>query len=343
MKWLSEFGFNAIVWLTAAEWNKGVQDVQKKAEEIAENPTQQLWDPLVEKFLVPLFQIGLIVALTYIALRYVGQLVDRLLNMSRFQQKRGATLGRLIKSTARYAIYFIAAITILEKIGIKVTPILAGAGIIGLAVGFGAQNLVKDIITGFFIIFDQQMEVGDYVQINGNIEGTVEEIGLRVTKVREFNQRLHYLSNGEITRVTNYNRDRMRPLLGVTVPYEESQERVQQVLDEICEDLSRRFSPYLIDPFSVFGITNIQKDGVEYTLTSVCTPEEYWMIERETRKAIVRKFYENGIEIAYPRQILATSPELRHLLPGHKPSHGADSTEKSSTSSYPKGEPGETD
>ncbi|SFS30251.1 mechanosensitive ion channel family protein [Marininema halotolerans] len=300
--------------ILAASIDNGVKDVQKKAEEIAQDPTKNLWDPLFNDILIPLFQIAIIIGITYIALRYVGQVVDRLLNISRFQQKRGATLARLLKSTSRYGIYFISAITILKQVNIDVTPILAGAGVIGLAVGFGAQNLVRDVITGFFIIFDQQMEIGDFVQINDNIQGTVEEIGLRITKIREFNERVHYFSNGEITRVTNYNRDRMRPLIPVTVPYEEDQAYVQSILDEICEDLSRRFSPYIIEPFSIFGITNIKSDGVEYTLTSVSTPEEYWMIEREMRKAIVTKFIEKSIEIAYPRQVLTAADDLHSLM-----------------------------
>ncbi len=147
--------------------------------------------------------------------------------------------------------------------------------------GFGAQSLVKDVISGFFIIFEGQMEVGDYVQINGDVTGTVEEIGLRVTKIREFNQRLHYFSNGEISRVTNYNRDQMRPLVAVTVPFETDQELVQKTLNQVNEDLGRRLAPFVIEPFSIYGITNIGKDGVEYTITAVVTPEEYWSTERE--------------------------------------------------------------
>src|SRR5699024_524600 len=131
-----------------------------------------------------------------------------------------------------------------------------------------------------------QMEVGDYVEINGSINGTVEEIGLRVTKIREFSQRLHYLSNGEISQVTNYNRDRMRPLVAVTVPYEEDHDRVRKTLKEITEDLNQRLAPYVIEPFTIFGVTDIQQDGVEYTLMAVVTPEEYWMVEREMRITI---------------------------------------------------------
>ncbi|PTM56461.1 mechanosensitive ion channel family protein [Desmospora activa] len=290
-------------WFNIVEWMGNIEDIQLKTEEVVEDPVTNLWEPLVNHILMPAGKITVIIILTWLSLRFVGNLIDRLLNLSRFKDNRGTTLARLIKSTARYVIYFIAAITILDSLGIKITPILAGAGIVGLAVGFGAQNLVKDIITGFFIIFDNQMEVGDYVQINGNIEGTVEEIGLRVTRIREFNQRLHYVSNGEITRITNYNRDRMRPMIAVTVPYEAEQTVVQQTLEQICDDLSKRFAPYVIEPFSIFGVTNIVRDGVEYTLMAVTTPEEYWLIQREMRKTIVYTFNEKGIEIAYPRQV----------------------------------------
>ncbi|MDR6225823.1 mechanosensitive ion channel family protein [Desmospora profundinema] len=303
-------------WLTAAEWMENMEEMQGLAEEIVEDPVTNLWVPLVEHVLMPAGQIAVITLLTWLALRFSGKLVDRLLNISHFQQNRGTTLARLIKSTSRYVIYFIATITILDTLGIEVTPILAGAGIVGLAVGFGAQNLVKDVITGFFIIFDNQMEVGDYVQINGNIEGTVEEIGLRVTRIREFSQRLHYVSNGEITRITNYNRDRMRPMIAVTVPYEADQSLVHQTLQHLCENLSKRFAPYVIEPFSIFGVTNIGRDGVEYTLMAVATPDEYWMIQREMRKAVVHQFNEKGIEFAYPRQILAGSQNLSSLLSG---------------------------
>lgn len=301
--------------LFVTEMFQGILDMQKTAEEIAKDPEQKLWQPLIDSLLVPAGQILIIVLLTWLALRNVGRVVDRVVSLSRFQhEKRGQTLARLIKSAARYAIYFIAVVAVLDKMGVPVTSILAGAGIVGLAIGFGAQNLVRDIITGFFLIFDNQMEVGDYVQINGNIEGTVEEIGLRITKIREFNQRLHYLSNGEIHRVTNYNRDRMRPLIAVTVPYETDQELVQKTLNEVCEEIGKRFAPYIIEQPSIFGVTNIQKDGVEYTIMALVTPEEYWMIEREMRKTIVRKFNEKKIEIAYPRQILSPAGNLQPLL-----------------------------
>lgn len=298
--------------LLRSQWITDLEGILNKMNEITEDPSRELWVPLVNHVLIPAMQIALIIFLTWLALRYIGSFIDGLLG--RFQEKRGATLSRLIQSAARYAIYFISSIAILEKLDIPVTSILAGAGIVGLAVGFGAQNLVRDVITGFFIIFDRQMEVGDYVEINGNIEGTVEEIGLRVTKIREFNQRLHYVSNGEISRVTNYNRNRMRPLVAVTVPFETDQDLVQKTLHKVNEDLTQRLAPHVIEPFSIFGVTALQTDGVEYTIMGVVTPEEYWAAQREMRKTLIRAFTKTGIEIAYPHRVLRTSSGLKTPL-----------------------------
>lgn len=279
-----------------------IQSMSSRVSAIFQNP--------VEHLLVPLGQILLIILITFIALRLVNRLIDHILKLSKTDSKRAVTMSKLIKSAARYSIYFIALLMIMDRLGVNMTPVLAGAGILGLAIGFGAQNLVRDIITGFFLIFENQLEVGDYVQINGKIKGTVEEIGLRVTKIREWNQRLHYISNGEITQVTNYNRDRMRAIVAVTVPYESDLGRVHEVLEEVCQVIHKRFSPYLLEEPSVFGVTNIEKDGVQFTVTALSDPQEVWRIERELRKTIITAFQQHDIEVAYPRQILINPPEI---------------------------------
>lgn len=260
-------------------------------------------DP-VPTYVIPTLKIVAIVIVSYIILRYSGGWVDRLFQLRTVDENRAATMAKLLKSMIRYAVYFIGTLTILINIGLDPTPVLAGAGIIGLAIGFGAQNLVKDVITGFFLIFENQLHVGDYVEINGKITGTVEEIGLRVTKIREWNQRLHYLSNGEISQIANYNRDQMRPLVDVVVPYEEDQENALELLENICQKLSKQHKPHLIEAFSVYGITNIDDRGVHYTLMAVSVPDQYWFLERELRKTIVRDFKAHRIEIAYPRRVL---------------------------------------
>ncbi len=273
-----------------------VEGVEKKMWAIIHNP--------VDALLLPLARIVLILFLTYVALRFTGKLIDRIFQLKRIDRKKALTLSKLIKSFARYAIYFVATLTLLFNIGIDPTPVLASAGILGLAIGFGAQNLVRDLISGFFIIFEDQMEVGDYVQVNGKISGIVEEIGIRVTKIREWNQRLHYLSNGEIHHVANYNRVQMRPLVSVTVPYEIETERVEGILNQVCEDIGKRFAPYLLEKPSIYGVSDLDESGVQYTLMALSHPEQYWLIEREMRKSVANAFRKHDIKIAYPRRIL---------------------------------------
>lgn len=260
-------------------------------------------DPITT-YIVPALKILAIIAVSYIILRYSGSWIDRLFNLRHIDESRATTLSKLLKSIIRYVVYFIATLTILLNFGVDLMPLFAGAGIVGLAIGFGAQNLVRDVITGFFLIFENQLHVGDYVQINGKITGTVEEIGLRVTKIREWNERLHYLSNGEISQVANYNRDQMRPLVDVVVPYEEDQTTVIQVLEGICQKLTKQYESYLLEEFSVYGISNIDDEGVHYTMMAVSIPEQYWFLERELRKTIIHDFKERNIEIAYPRRVL---------------------------------------
>lgn len=282
-------------------------------------------DP-VTTYVMPALKIAAIIAIAAIILRYSGRWVDRIFNMRRIDEKRAATLSRLLKSGIRYAVYFIAAFTVLINLGVDLMPIFAGAGIVGLAVGFGAQNLVRDVITGFFLIFEDQLHVGDYVQINGDITGTVEEIGLRVTKIREWSERLHYLSNGEITQVANYNRDQMRALVDVVVPYEEDQEKVEDTLERLLGQLAKEHEAILLDNPSIYGISNLDSDGVRYTVMAVTVPGEHWFMERQMRKAIIRAFQSQHIPIAYPKRVLYSAPDesgwpapvSRHHAPDRK-------------------------
>ncbi len=266
-------------------------------------------DDPINYIVLPVAQIALIVALTIIVLRFIDRIVDKIFDISRIDSKKAQTLRKLIKSISRYTIYFISILTILINLGFDPLPVLAGAGILGLAIGFGAQNLVRDIISGFFIIFEGQLEVGDYVQINNQIQGTVEEVGLRITKIREFNQRLHYIANGNISQVTNYNRDQMRAIIDVTVPYESDLSIVNSALEDVCSEVGKKYAPYLIQQPEVMGITMIDNNGVKFTLTALSVPEQFWAVERAMRKEAVLALHKYDIDIAYPRSIVYRAEE----------------------------------
>ncbi|WP_187118691.1 mechanosensitive ion channel family protein [Risungbinella massiliensis] len=278
-------------------------------QKIIENPLQYLVFPIGEILLIAL--------LTYFAVRLVNNLVDRAFSFGKQENNKAQTLQKLIKSVAHYVIYFISMLTILAKLGINLGPVLAGAGILGLAIGFGAQSLVKDVITGFFLIFERQLEVGDTVEINSQINGTVEEVGLRVTKIREYNQRLHYLPNGTITQVTNYNREKMRAIVKITVPYESDLDIANQALEDACDKVYEKYEKELYERPSVVGITNIDSLGVHFTIHALSKPTEFWSIEREMRKQAVLILHRQGISIAYPRSVISSPDEMKHLQTTH--------------------------
>jgi len=279
--------------------------------------TKNLFSRIVEDpityLLLPIGEIALIIFVTLLTLRFLDRLIDKIFDISRIESKKANTLRKLIKSISRYTIYFISVLTILINLGFDPLPVLAGAGILGLAIGFGAQNLVRDVITGFFLIFEGQLEVGDFVQINGQIQGTVEEVGLRVTKIREFNQRLHYIANGNISQVTNYNREKMRAIVNVTVPFESDMDLVNKCLEMVCESIGKRYASVIIEAPQVMGVTRIDQNGVEFTFTALCEPEEFWAIEREMRKEAVLILHRNGIPIAYPRSVIYSPEQVKEM------------------------------
>jgi len=160
------------------------------------------------------------------------------------QRQRATTLVLLLGSVMKYVIIFLAAIMILGRLGLDLTPILAGAGVVGLAVGFGAQNLVRDVVSGFFIIMEGQYAVGDLVEING-VMGKVEEVGLRVTKIRDATGQLRYFPNGAITAVSNYTEDHVAYVVTVPVGAVAEPERV---VSSVFEEFDREFGVFAGPP-----------------------------------------------------------------------------------------------
>lgn len=213
-------------------------------------------------------------------------------------ERKIGTLMSLTKNILRYVIYFIAAASILKIFNIEMTSILAVAGIGSLAIGFGAQNLVKDVISGFFIIFEDQFGVGDYITIN-NFSGLVEEVGLRTSKIRDFSGDLHIIPNGEIKTVTNHTRGSMRALVNVGIPYEEDIDRIINVLTQICEDIKKSRNDVIEGP-TVLGITDFQDSQVLITIIAKTEPMKQWEVERDIRYRIKKVFDREKITFPYP-------------------------------------------
>ena len=170
-------------------------------------------------------------------------------------ERRMETTRSLIKNVSSYVIYFFAILSVLTQLGFNLAPVLASAGVVGLAVGFGAQNLVKDVITGFFIIFEDQYAVGDYITI-GSVTGTVQEFGLRITKIKSYTGEIHIIPNGSITQVTNFSIQNSLAVLDVRVGYEENIERVREVLERALQRARIEIEDIIADP-EVMGVQDL--------------------------------------------------------------------------------------
>lgn len=255
------------------------------------------------KILKVTFDIIKILVIAFIGIKIGDILISRFYKLQtkgkiQLPERKIGTLMSLTKNILRYVIYFIAAASILKIFNIEMTSILAVAGIGSLAIGFGAQNLVKDVISGFFIIFEDQFGVGDYITIN-NFSGLVEEVGLRISKIRDFSGDLHIIPNGEIKTVTNHTRGSMRALVNVGIPYEEDIDRIINVLTQICEDIKKSRNDVIEGP-TVLGITDFQDSQVLITIIAKTEPMKQWEVERDIRYRIKKVFDREKITFPYP-------------------------------------------
>lgn len=232
----------------------------------------------------------------------------------RISERREATLLRLIDNILSYVIYFIALMMILSLLNIDIKALLAGAGIVGVAVGFGAQNLVKDILSGFFIIFEDQFSVGDYIRV-GQFEGTVESIGLRTTKVKNWTGELHILPNGSITQVTNFSLNNSVAVVDVGIAYEEDIDTAEKVIEELLEKMPEKYEQLVKKP-EVLGVQNLGPSEIVLRITAETLPMQHFFMARVIRKQVKLKLDENGIEIPFPRLVMYSRGTEQSKEPG---------------------------
>lgn len=221
---------------------------------------------------------------------------------------REETLLPLVISIMRYVIYFIALLIVLKELGVDTSAILASAGVLGLAIGFGAQNLVRDFISGLFIYFDGLIKVGDVITVN-EVTGSVEKIDLRNTMVREFNGKLWSVPNGDIRSLGNLNRDWNRAIVEVGVAYEQEVSRAFQALQEIGEAWANDFSDVWLEKPEVQGVLGLGDSSVNLRMIVKIKPLMLWETERELRRRIKDAFDEKGIEIPFPRHVVYNRTE----------------------------------
>ncbi len=254
------------------------------------------------------WRILLIVIFTLIAFKAVQIITSRFTNVFRKQKKfndeykkRADTLGSVIRHLLNVIIVGVAVMMILETIKIDIGPILAAAGIVGLAVGFGAQNLVKDFINGFFILLEDQIRVGDVVNIAGHA-GLVEKVNLKMTILRDFSGNVHFVPNGNIDVVTNMTKDFSRYVFNIGVAYRENVDEVIEIIKLVGEELQQdeQFGSDIIAPIEVFGLDEFADSALVIKARITTKPIKQWGIAREFNRRLKIEFDKRNIEIPFP-------------------------------------------
>ena len=256
-------------------------------------------------------QILLIIALTFILLKLASFVTKRLSGLLQRKSgdieyvKRSDTLSGVIHWILRVVILAVAAFMLLEKVGVPVAPILTAAGVVGLAVGFGAQNLVQDFITGFFLLLEDQIRVGDVVSIGGK-GGLVEKVNLRMVILRDLSGTVHFIRNGKIDVVSNMTKEFSNYVFDIGVAYRENVDDVIKVLKEIDEEIRQdpEFKNDILSPLEVMGLDSFGDSAVIIKARTKTKPIQQWRIGREFNRRIKIKFDELGIEIPFPHQTI---------------------------------------
>lgn len=220
-------------------------------------------------------------------------------------QKRADTLKSVTRNIAIISLVAVALMMILGELGVKIGPILTAAGVVGIAVGFGAQTLVKDVINGFFILLDDQIRVGDVVDI-ADKGGFVENVTLRMTTLRDFAGNVHFVRNGEITVVTNMTKEYSRYVFDVRVAFRENIDEVIRVLQQIDEGMRQDpiYKNDILEPLEILGLDKFADSALIIKARTKTRPIRQWAVGREFNRRMKMKFDELGIEIPFPHMTL---------------------------------------
>jgi small-conductance mechanosensitive channel len=268
------------------------------------------------RFVLPAIHIFLTLVLAYIVLRLIDSALNRLkliipqadlIGVARVEQ-RTETLRHVIRSVSKGILIVVVIVQVGAELNYSLYPVLASAGIAGLAVGFGAQSLVKDVISGFFILFEDQFSVGDAVKI-GDFSGVVEQMTLRATVLRNLEGQVHVVPNGNIQNVTVMTKDWARAVLDVTVPHEEEIGKVFDVLQRVGSALAQDWPDRVLERPSVLGVERLDDVGVTVRCIVKTPPFKQADVMREWRLRVKEEFSRNGIQFVqrFPKDLYGSS------------------------------------
>lgn len=256
-------------------------------------------------------KILLILILAFIAIRFAKRLSTKLFLMFRRDKddielkKNVDTLSSLLHYLLAAIILGVAIIMILDEFKIEIGPILAAAGIVGIAIGFGAQYLVQDIISGFFILIENQLRVGDVIQA-ADKTGQVEKVNLKMTILRDFSGNVHYIRNGKIDVVTNMTKDYSRYLFNIGVAYREDVDEVCEIIKEVDQNLrdDDEYKNFILEPIEVLGLDKFDDSALIIKARTKTVPIKQWIVAREFNRRLKKAFDERGIEIPFPHRTI---------------------------------------
>lgn len=240
---------------------------------------------------------------TFISKRVEGVFEDDDPTIMSEREKQAATLGKVIRNGLRAVVWGVALLMILLELGIEIGPILASVGVIGLAVGFGAQSLVKDFLAGMFVLIENQYNVGDVVQVAG-VAGQVSKITLRTTVLRDIEGKVHVIPNGQIAVVSNLTRQWSRAVLDIGVAYKEDVDKVIAIMRDVGNELAAdpKFAPLINQPPEIPGVQEFGDSAVMIRIMFTTKPIKQWDVAREFRRRLKKAFDANGIEIPFPHR-----------------------------------------
>jgi small conductance mechanosensitive channel len=268
---------------------------------------EQYWETGSQWILTTGAQILLILVLAFIVLRVVKIALKKAFGaVHRGKEtiefkKRTETVVSVIHHILNIVVLGVVSMMVLDTLGIDIGPILAAAGVVGLAVGFGAQDLVRDVVSGFFILIEDQIRVGDVVQL-GDKGGLVESVNLRMTVLRDLEGNVHYVTNGSIGTVTNKTKEYSRYVFDVGVAYREDVDEVMEIMKTVDEDMRKdsEFSPRILEPLEVLGLNEFGDSAIVVRGRTKTTPGSQWSIGREFNRRLKKAFDAKNIEIPFP-------------------------------------------
>ncbi|WP_051344257.1 mechanosensitive ion channel family protein [Alicyclobacillus herbarius] len=256
-----------------------------------------------------LVEAAVLFAIMKLANRVLSKVLGRVLDSRamRMDARRKSTMRSLLQNVLRYTLYFIWLLCVLETFNFHVGALLAGAGIAGLAVGFGAQSLIKDILTGFFILFEDQYAVGDYVTING-ITGEVVLMGLRLTQIRVWTGELEIIPNGLVQQVTNHSRYNSIAVVDIAISRMADVDHAVEVLEQVMRQVAEE-SPDVVGEVTVVGVQNIDAQQIVLRATAECAPYTHFGVQRLALRQAAEAFTAAGIDMPTQRTVITFQGE----------------------------------